>query len=84
VEFFPGELLQNCFQIVTGDDWSVQPFYKVYDSANHNENSVKTNAVFIYVNGSLTEDSIVASLTFLYYLGVGIYCCSFLLTLSLR
>ncbi|KAF8810779.1 hypothetical protein BYT27DRAFT_7185557 [Phlegmacium glaucopus] len=61
---------KSLFQMVTGDSWSVQPFYKVYDSADHNENSVKTNAVFVYVNGSLTEDDIVASLTFLYYLGI--------------
>jgi len=63
-------LAKTLYRTVTGNDWSVQPFDKVYDSPDHDENSVKTNAVFIYVNAHITEDCLTASITFLYYLGI--------------
>jgi hypothetical protein len=55
----------------TGNDWQYIDLRQTYDPEDEsNQNSIRTNATLVFVNGSLTVDVITAIQTVACYVGV--------------
>ncbi|KAF8649230.1 hypothetical protein AX16_005922 [Volvariella volvacea WC 439] len=54
----------------TNEQWEYSEYTKAFDAAIEDQNSWKVRAVFVYVNGSLSEDGLNANLCVIYFMGV--------------